>query len=153
MADELAAPLLYDPRWAVLLGGIVLVAVVSPLAARLLRSGWRPRPRVATATERSRVIARIDAIAASRHTTAEAQREAHAALSTLVRDFVSASGSGVDGRTLSELERGDLVRGATDPALLEAVRLFNDGAFAGRPQASVADSVAAARRVVTSWAN
>jgi len=148
VVDELAAPLGYDSRWSILLGALTLVPVLLLVGRTALRIIRRPGSLRISGTERSRVLALIDDIPRAAAAGEIAPRAAHSRLSSVVRDFVSASGSRVDGKTLRDLESS-----GADETLLEAVRLFYGGTFDGNPTVSVEKAARAAHRVVAEWKN
>lgn len=157
-ADELTAPVVYNPWWLVL-GLLAMLAVAGYLwwAVRSTRPEPRPEdPRALPARVGDRFaevrpvyLARVDAVEARFRAGELDARGVHLELSAVVRDFATVR-RGVDASvlTLSELRR---VQGTRRLAAL--IESYYRPAFdrAGTVTVSVEDSLDGARRVIRQW--
>lgn len=155
MADELAGPLSYSAGWLWFVVGLTLlpflIAAVRRLGPAVLR--WA-RERRRALSDRQQCLATI-ADVESRHSAGTlSARQAHLELSRAVRHFVMIrSGDRIDTMTLADLtEAGNAVAGTAvsgaQTELIEAVRMFYDGAFAGQPTSGLGAAADSARRAV-----
>lgn len=158
MAEELAGPLSYSAGWVWFVVGLTLlpflIGAVRRLGPVVLRWALDRRRRLTDSQQCLATIAHVESRHAAGTLTA---RQAHLELSRAVRDFVmTRSGERIDTMTLYELtEAGTAVFGAAGIAapgaqteVIEAVRMFYDGAFAGQPTSGLGVAADSARRAV-----
>ncbi|MET0843169.1 MAG: hypothetical protein ABWY23_04935 [Mycetocola sp.] len=148
MAEELAPPLAYSAVWLWIflsLSVMPVLFVAVNAVRRYITRRWRQGSRL-TRLKRD-FVARIESVEKEYDSGRVSGREAHAALSALVRGFVAeVAPLQSDRMTLRDLENQD----AAEP-LVHAVRRFYGGAFPAEPEDSVSHSTRQARAVVAEW--
>lgn len=152
---EINPPVRHSP-WLWLVGALCLViAVLLGLLWRWLVRHWgrEDAERQTAGLERLRAEAlrRISEVENKHRVGGMSDREVHQELSAIVRRFVgTASGGDADFQVLAELREA----AATRPMLAPVVEFVQAGyaaSFAPDAEAPVADALARAREVVTTW--
>jgi len=152
--DVLYPPVQYAPGWLLLVLAILVAIVVAGVLLAVLTRPRRLRahpsldPGLVIAQLRTEYLAEIDAVEQHVRDGSMGAREAHAALSRLMRAYVNEYG----GLEAPVMTLQDLVAHGVHPSLIDALGRFSYPSLFGRG-APVDPHLAAqaARTVVTTW--
>lgn len=157
VVDQLAGPLGYGPLWFWMFVALTAIPVTWWAVRRIIPAVIRwANPQSRTDILRARSLKLIAGIEQQHADGRITSREANVELSLAVRQFVTtATGTAVDAMTLAEIEvAGDQQSGAhldRSKLLVDAVRVFYQGAFDSRPGADLSVASRVAREVVSTW--